>query len=217
MLEICYNENHLLDGKSKVLILSGKRVGKLVATEWLKGSKYVCQCDCGNTRTVSVGHFNAEYFKDCGCSKHGHACGNENRSREYNSWSNMMQRCHNPKNKRYKDYGEKGIVVCDRWKESFKDFITDMGKCPDKYQIDRIDNNGIYEPDNCRWVSAKDNIANRGDARRYIVDGKVYESSTAAREDLGVSTATIRAWCIGRKVGDKFYPPKNNCYVESKY
>lgn len=215
MVEICYNENYLIDGRAKVLILNGKRVGKLVATEWLKGSKYVCQCDCGNNRTVSVGHFNSEYFKDCGCSKHGHS--GKDKSREYNSWSNMIQRCHNPKNKRYKDYGEKGIIVCVRWKDSFKDFITDMGKCPDKYQIDRVDNNGIYEPDNCRWVSAKDNVANRGDAMRYIVNSKVYESSSDACEDLGVSRSTIRAWCIGRKAEGRFYPPKENCYIERKY
>jgi len=84
------------------------------------------------------------------------------KSPEYKAWNHIIQRCTNPKNKSYKDYGGRGILVCGRWRDSFSAFLEDMGKKPfSKAQIDREENNGNYEPSNCRWVSPSKNNQNK--------------------------------------------------------
>jgi len=87
-------------------------------------------------------------------------------TREYTSWRAMKERCSNKNNKMYSRYGGRGIAVCDRWKNSFENFIKDMGKKPfQKAQIDRIDNDGNYEPENCRWVSCEENNRNKSNVK----------------------------------------------------
>jgi len=84
------------------------------------------------------------------------------KTREYHVWKNIKDRCFNNKNNAYKNYGERGITMCDSWRDSFVNFINDMGFCPDpKMQIDRINNNGNYEPSNCRWVTQTQNARNK--------------------------------------------------------
>lgn len=191
-----------------------KRVEMLRAVERLPGSKFLCKCDCGETRVVSVGHFNSGTMKSCGChARHGHA---GIRSRTYVCYHNMIARCHKKSNKRYADYGGRGIVVCERWRESFQNFLSDMGECPPKLTIDRIDNDGNYEPDNCRWVSRSKNQCNRSCSITWIVNGKPYPSSTLAAKEHGVSSRTISAWCRGRWAAGKFYPKKEGCRAISR-
>jgi hypothetical protein len=206
----------------------GKRVEMLVVIAKIPGGKLVCKCDCGNEKVIRTGHFNTGSMKSCGChvERHGKASANA-RSREYVSWGNMVARCHNPKNKRYKDYGDRGIIVCQEWRDSFATFYADMGDCPEGFQIDRENNNGIYEPGNCRWVSAKNNMANRGVSKIYVINGDKFASLLDASKRLNVSQATIRAWCEGRLVKhlthksrmkkDSYYPPKLGCFVENIY
>ena len=84
-------------------------------------------------------------------------------TQEYNTWAGMIQRCNNKNHKEYHRYGGRGIIVCESWGESFLSFFADMGLKPfSKAQIDRIDNDGNYEPGNCRWVTPKENCQNRG-------------------------------------------------------
>jgi len=206
----------------------GKRVEMLVVVGRLQSGKLLCKCDCGNERIIRTGHFNTGSTKSCGChaSRHGH-CNNREKTREYTSYFNMIARCTKPSNKRYSDYGGKGIIVCDRWLESFTNFISDMGVCPDGMQIDRIDNNGNYEPSNCRWISPKDNMENRSVSGKYIVYGNVFFSASDAAKYFNVSTHTINAWRKGRtttcwlrkakKKSSRYYPPKEGCYFEKIY
>jgi hypothetical protein len=187
------------------------RVGILNVIQRLPGSKFLCKCDCGNEKVVGVGHFNVGQYKSCGCiNHHGHA-GNGKRTREYIAYHNMITRCHKPKNKRFKDYGAKGILVCNTWRESFKNFLSDMGPCPPGCQIDRIDNNSGYSPENCRWITPKENMANRSISRIWIIDGREFRSTTDASKEFSVSAHTIRAWCLGRHAEGRYYPPKSSC------
>lgn len=193
--------------------MSYGRVEMLEAVEHLPGGKYRCVCDCGNERIVRVGHFHTGTIKSCGCHKGWHG---QYRTRAYQAWTNMKARCHNPKNKRYSDYGGKGIAVCDRW-HVFANFFADMGECPSGFTIDRDDNTKGYFPGNCRWVSRSENQTNRSISKRWIVNGVVYATLRAAAEVHGVSDPTVRAWCLGRRSAGRWYPPKPGCSAHQLY
>jgi hypothetical protein len=206
--------NHDLDGDFMI----GARVEMLEIVEVLPKSRILCRCDCGNTREMRIGHFNAGYAKSCGCHwkvPKGLEVGAT--IRERTAYGNMMARCHNPKNKRFKDYGAVGIFVCEEWRSSVAQFLKDMGPCPDGFQIDRIDNSKGYSKTNCRWVSPKENMANRSISMNFVVHGISYQSSSDAALTYGVTTITINAWCKGRIAKGRYYPPKPNCYVEPVY
>lgn len=190
-----------------------KKIGMLLSVERLPNSRFRCICDCGNERILKVGHFNSGTMKSCGC----HWKTGKTGSRESMSFSNMMARCHNPKNKRYKDYGGKGIVVCDEWKNNFRQFYKDMGDCPDGHQIDRIDNTKGYSKDNCRWVNPKENMRNTSISMIWTVNGVDYPSAKEAAKQLKLSSATIIAWCKGRIAEGRYYPPKDNCSFRYLY
>jgi hypothetical protein len=132
-----------------------------------------CLCDCGQETNTRLDGLRAGTAQSCGCLRnevnaerlrtHGmSAVDGGKASPEYRAWGNMIQRCHNPNNAAYHNYGGRGIEVCDRWRNSFKAFLEDMGCRPGPgYSIDRIDVNGNYEPGNCRWATAKVQRANQ--------------------------------------------------------
>lgn len=94
-------------------------------------------------------------------------------SKEYKAWAGMLSRCRDPNNTAYHNYGGRGIEVCVRW-ESFERFLEDMGRKPSPlYSLDRIDVDGDYEPDNCRWASKKEQDTNRRQTRRMEMDGEI--------------------------------------------
>lgn len=155
--------------------MQGKKYGSLTLLRIVKkGYKYYGEylCDCGNKTLGDNYQVRTGLKKSCGClrskniskgkKRHGHRPLHEKCTTEYNSWRGMLERCYNPKNISFKNYGGRGIEVCQSWRKSFADFLADMGEKPDKtMSIDRIDVNGNYEPSNCKWSTRLEQSANK--------------------------------------------------------
>ena len=157
--------------------ITGQKFGKLTA-RWpcgyagvAKRVYWLCSCDCGQLRVVIKSNLMSGNSRSCRCTgspKHGRPR-RDGRSREYHSWYNMKTRCSNEKYPGWKNYGGRGIAVCVRWKNSFENFLADMGQRPENTTLDRYPNpDGNYEPGNCRWATAKQQqeTARRGGQRR---------------------------------------------------
>jgi len=112
-------------------------------------------------------------------------------SPEYHVWYDMIRRCNNPRSPNYKYYGARGITVCDRWRNSFQAFIEDMGRRPTpKHQIDRRNNDGNYEPDNCRWTTPKEQTRNSRRTRFLTIDGETLCLTDWAKR-IGISVVAL--------------------------
>ena len=150
-----------------MIIKKGDKFNRLTAIRFDHRDKFgkqhwLFKCDCGNKKVIVVGGVKSKITKSCGClfkeikTKHGML-----NTRTYISWRSMRRRCLNTTYNRYKDYGGRGITVCPEWLNSFENFFRDMGERPEGMSIDRIDNNGNYEPSNCKWSTPKEQCNNK--------------------------------------------------------
>ena len=158
---------------ARVKDITGMRFGRLVALEPVgKNSRgrtlWLCRCDCSNIRTINGTNLRCNVTRSCGClvkenrggpPKHGHAARGEEHPL-YRTWVAMRARCNDPNHLHFKYYGGRGIKVCERW-DDFPKFLSDVGERPPGKVLDRIDNDGNYEPGNIRWVTPKELIKNR--------------------------------------------------------
>ena len=159
--------------------LVGRRFERLVVIARVESdrhgnARWLCLCDCGGKSTPSTSNLMGGSAKSCGCrlvearvrngkasARHGHAP-KRKPSLTYKSWLSMKNRCFKPDCNGYKNYGGRGITICDRWLRSFEDFLADMGERPPKnHSIERKDNDGHYEPSNCYWATAQEQARNK--------------------------------------------------------
>lgn len=146
--------------------------------------RWICVCDCGAQREVASVTLRNGSSTGCGCNRKGNVTHGGSGTRTHRIWKNVWTRCTNPRVKSYKDYGGRGIKVCARWR-SFAAFFEDMGECPPKMSIDRIDNDKGYEPGNCRWATKKVQANNTRSNRRYTLNGRTQTVSQWA-EEIGI-------------------------------
>jgi hypothetical protein len=166
----------------------GKRFHSLIitsATFRLDGVNWVeVLCDCGAKKNLRLNNVIALNTMSCGCARkirnalfpnitHGHSSKGKVTT-EYNSWRAMIKRCESVNHKSYHRYGGKGISVCKRWRLSFQDFLADMGSKPSsEHSLDRINNDGNYEPKNCRWASRAEQNCNKSHSKNFEFEGRI--------------------------------------------
>lgn len=172
-------------GRLKVSAIYGK--DKRGRALWL------CKCECGREKVAQGYMLTSGDVKSCGCL--GRGIGNYrhgfNRTRVYRIWSHMITRCFNPKSNRWPNYGGRGITVCDGWKK-FENFLSDMGEPPTGMSIERIDNDGHYGPDNCKWSSRIEQSRNKRNNRLIEYHGLAMTAPEWS-ELTGINVGTIKS------------------------
>lgn len=197
--------------------LTGFVFGRLTVAERImvprgRGTYWRCICACGGEKILFSGAIKAGKTNSCGCilsefniarnTRHGMSY-----SREYGIWMAAKSRCFRPTNMAYKYYGGRGITMCERWRRSFAAFYADMGPCPPGLSIDRIDNNGNYEPENCRWATRKEQANNRPKGISLEAMGESLNFSEWGRK-LGIDPLRIsaRIRLLGMSVDEALTP-----------
>jgi hypothetical protein len=188
-------------GRLTVLGLAGKdRFGK---------ARWHCACDCGK-RTVGDGYnLGSGHTTSCGCHVRERATTHGlSKSPEFKTWAAAKQRCTNPRDRAYPDYGGRGIVMSDRWM-SFDNFLSDMGRRPSAgYSLERIDNDGPYSRENCRWATQTEQMRNTR-ATRWVTAFGIRLSLAEWCEKIGVNKGTLRgrlkSWSPERAVLASLY------------
>lgn len=187
--------------------LTGRQYGRLTVVRYFGKNKYRlhvwrCVCSCGNEVLVTVSNLNAGKTNSCGCYKkevtgmlnysHGQTVGGP--TSEYVAWVEAKERCNNPNNKNYHNYGGRGIKMCDRWVNSFNNFFEDMGLKPStEHSLDRYPNNesGHYGPDNCRWGTDEEQARNRRNNVWYEYNGLKMVLADWAKK-FGVTSSNVK-------------------------
>lgn len=181
--------------------ITGNRFGRFTVEYFAGRSKsndllWYCRCDCGVGKVIRGGHLVGGRSLSCGCFRaetvgswsrtHG-----SSRTAEHRTWIHLIGRCTNPNDESFKHYGGRGIRVCKRWRENFAAFLSDMGKRPRGMTIERIDNNGDYEPGNCRWATQHDQSRNQRSNVVISFAGRKMIAADWARE-LGMDPIALR-------------------------
>lgn len=158
----------------KAVPMIGRRFGRLLVKEQADNigtaRAFLCKCDCGGTKVIRGHTLRSGSSTSCGCFHkeqlatrsitHGHAKGRKH-TRTYRAYNKMIERCYYQKSQNYPYYGGLGIKVCKRWKDSFENFLEDMGECPKGLTLDRRNNWRGYSKNNCRWATKKEQSNNR--------------------------------------------------------
>lgn len=203
----------------KVIDITGQKFGRLTVLYKLHnyhkkdGSYWLCVCDCGNIAEIRGGNLRHNITKSCGCwlkehaqskfTKHG-----KRSTRLYITWAHIKSRCYNKSIQEYKNYGKRGITMCDEWKDDFQAFYdwSMANGYNDNLTIDRIDVNGNYEPTNCRWTTIKQQNRNKRNNRNFTINGETHCLSEWC-EILGINYNTVKTrfynhgWSVERALG----------------
>lgn len=179
--------------------LVGKTFGRLIAIECLPATspgrhlRWRCRCECGDEVVVTSEKLRSGHTKSCGClrGRHKHTSRTAPPSPTYTSWRNMVSRCTRPNSTSYEHYRKRGIKLCKRWLV-FDNFLADMGERPPGTTLDRLDNDGHYEPGNCRWGDKKQQANNRSTNQLFEYRGQTYTMIQLALA-TGVPKETIRS------------------------
>ena len=208
----------------KIKNLLGQRFGKLVVIKYAgkeeRGrSLWLCQCDCGNQKVVKARHLLHNDAKSCGCSQHQKPrTTTEDDRRLGDTLQNMKARCNNPNNIHYKNYGGRGITVCEEWQhvDKFREWAYNNGYKPG-LTIDRIDVNGNYEPSNCRWITMQEQQFNKTDSHLITYKGET-KCLAEWENQLGIDHRTILARLNnGWTVEQALFTPINNHLTKISY
>jgi hypothetical protein len=203
--------------------LTGLKFGRLTALSGYRVNgkfRYECKCDCGNSVVLDAGVLTRSYGNttSCGCyssevhadvarrlhTTHGKTAGGK-QSKAYKSWAAMKKRCYNEKDKSFHHYGGRGIFVCERW-HIFENFLSDMGEPDAGLSIERVDNNGPYSPDNCRWATQREQTQNTR-RTRYVCFKGVTKPISVWCSELGLKYESVRrqlvdyGWPVERAFG----------------
>ena len=217
----------------KFVDLTGKRFGRLVVNDLYDRNngviRYECICDCGNQTVVRASNLRSGHTKSCGCF-HDDSSSEKGTERHYRThsmtgtrlyriWHGMKSRCYNPNVQYYCYYGSKGVGMCEEWKSHFEQFYqwAISNGYDDGLSIDRIDSNGDYCPENCRWATPIEQQANRINTPRLTCHGVTKTLSEWAAE-TGIKRNTIRerlnrGWSVEKSLTE---PVKSECYANNK-
>lgn len=211
---------NLLDKRFERLVVIGYVGRKSGQSVWL------CDCDCGGSASVSASSLTSGRTRSCGCLNRetsSERFRKHDKSQEdlWRRWKLIIRRTTDKNFALYHRYGGRGIVVCDRWLRSFSDFVSDMGPMPSsKHTIERSDNNGNYEPGNCRWATMKEQANNTSRSVRLNINGKE-KTMEECEKEFGVSASTIKrrrllGWTDEESIAPIGQPRKKNRRKQSK-
>ncbi|MEO6305967.1 MAG: hypothetical protein ABIP51_22665 [Bacteroidia bacterium] len=212
----------------QALKLVGKKFGRLLVLKRIgsigKNANWECICDCGNSKTSTTKHLMGGNTNSCGCifieynksaKVHGFTKKGTKQITEYYAWSSMKDRCLREKHPAYDRYGGRGIKICKRWLNSFKNFLDDMGYKPEKHlTLDRIDNNKGYYKENCRWASKDIQNSNRKNTPLIQYRGVLLTKAAWARLIL-IPSGNLCSQ-LKRKTIEEiilYYEKKRNCII----